>query len=101
MISYAASRTLFNFLEFCSAAVIAVGILFSLGGFAVVGTLPGTLSNAPILGVFPGVLLSLAGLYSLALVQTARAGVDSAEYSQQTLQVARDQLELTRQMLER
>ena len=52
-----------------------------------------------LLAMFPGFAVSFIGFLGLALVQIGRAGVDSAEYSQQTLKVARDQLEVSRQAL--
>ena len=42
----------------------------------------------------------MLGFYGLALVQMGRAGVDSAEYSQQSLEVARQQLEVSREVLD-
>lgn len=101
MRSYAAARELFSFLGFCSWVVIIFGVLVAIGGFAAATS--GMIRNPSILhgvlGALPGGTLSLLGSYGLALVQMGRAGVDSAEYGQQALQVARDQLEVSRQML--
>jgi len=52
-----------------------------------------------LLAFLPGGAVSLVGLYGLAMVQMARAGVDSAEYGQQALHVSRQQLEVSRQAL--
>jgi len=44
-------------------------------------------------------VISLLGLIFVAIVQTARASVDTAEYTQQMLKIARDQLEVSQQAL--
>ncbi len=53
-----------------------------------------------LLGAAPGIILAMLGFFGLALVQMGRANVDSAEYGQQALQVARDQLDVSRQSLQ-
>lgn len=47
----------------------------------------------------PGVNIGITGFLLLAFVQIGRAGVDTAEYSQQMLQISREQLEVSRQGL--
>ncbi|WP_299829317.1 hypothetical protein [uncultured Roseobacter sp.] len=101
MRSYEAARGLFSFLGFCSWVVIAVGVIAALGGLSAVSMAS---RNAGIMqaliGTAPGIIMAVAGLYGLALVQMGRAGVDSAEYSQQSLAVARQQLEVSQQALQ-
>lgn len=94
MQSYQAARGLFGFLGFCSWIVIIVGGLAAFGGFA---TAASTVRNASmltsLLWTVPGLLLAVVGLYGLAVVQMGRAGVDTAEYTQQMLKVSRDHFE--------
>lgn len=94
MQSYEAARGLFKFLGVCSWGVIGIGAIAALTGLGAGGGVQATI------GLAVGALVAVAGFYGLALVQMARAGVDSAEYAQQALKVSRDQLELTRQALE-
>ena len=47
----------------------------------------------------PGIVIFLVGFVSLSLSQIGRAGVDTAEYSQQMLQLSRDQLNVSQQTL--
>lgn len=44
---------------------------------------------------------SMVGLFMVGSVQNWRAGVDSAEYGQQALRIAREQLEISKQSLKR
>ena len=47
----------------------------------------------------PGVLAVIFGLVMLVMAQMGRAGVDTAEYSQQMLQASRDHMEVSRQLV--
>ena len=98
MRSYAAARKLFNILEFLSWIVIVLGLIVAFGG-ATAGANFGMAAGGlqAIIASLPGVALSLAGLYGLILVQISRASVDSAEYAQQSLKIAREQLEISRE----
>ena len=102
MRSYEAARGLFSFLGFMSWAVIIVGTLLAFSGGTIGGTGFGQNSGGltALLGAAPGIILAMLGFYGLALVQMGRAGVDSAEYSQQSLEVARQQLEVSREVLD-
>lgn len=100
MQSYQAARTTFNLLGFVSWLVIIFGLIVSFGGATAVssssfGRNLGAMDA--ILAAMPGVGIALSGLIGLALVQMGRAGVDSAEYSQQSLEISRKQLELAQQ----
>jgi len=101
MRSYEAARGLFSFLAICSWAIIIVGGIVALVTGATIGSSFGGSPNAMalIFAFMPGAGISLVGLYGLAMVQMARAGVDSAEYGQQALGVARQQLEVSREAL--
>lgn len=102
MRSYEAARGLFSFLGFMSWAVIIIGALLAFSGGTIGGTGFGRNSGGmtALLGAAPGIILAMLGFYGLALVQMGRAGVDSAEYSQQSLEVARQQLEVSREVLD-
>ncbi|WP_424991371.1 hypothetical protein [Fluviibacterium sp. S390] len=102
MRSYETARSLFSFLGFCSWVVIVIGAGAAFMGGAAVGAT--SFNNTPnimqiALAAAPGVAILLLGLFGLALVQMGRAGVDSAEYGQQMLSVARNQLDISQQML--
>lgn len=101
MRSYEAARGLFSFLAVCSWGIIIVGGIVALAaGAALSSGLGGNPSVVKLLVAFmPGAGISFVGLYGLALVQMARAGVDNAEYGQQALGVARQQLEVSQQAL--
>lgn len=103
MRSYEAARSVFALLEFLAWGLIIIGAIIALlGGFGASemsrwgGQSPGL---AFVMGIIPGLALALGGFLSLALAQIGRAGVDTAEYSQQMLQLSRDQLEVSRQSL--
>ena len=59
----------------------------------------GASGMATLTGLLPGLAISFAGFIGLALVQIGRAAVDTAEYTQQMLQIARDQLQVSKQGL--
>jgi hypothetical protein len=101
MRSYEAARGLFSFLEVCSWGIIVIGgIVAVAAGAALSSGFGGNPSaRALIFALMPGAGISLVGLYGLAMVQMARAGVDNAEYGQQALGVARQQLEVSREAL--
>ena len=52
-----------------------------------------------IFAAMPGIVIGIISLFGVALTQNGRATVDSAEYGQQMLKVARDQLEVSKQSL--
>ena len=54
---------------------------------------------AGLAGLVPGLAVALLGFVLLAIVQMGRAAVDTAEYTQQMLKIARDQLEVSQQGL--
>lgn len=103
MRSYEAARSLFSFLAFCAWCVIILGAGVALIGAAAVGdsgSFGRNLSGlAVVTSLLPGFGISLVGLLGLALVQMGRATVDTAEYTQQMLKIARDQLEVSRRGL--
>lgn len=101
MRSYEAARNLFSFLAFCAWAVIVIGVLIAFIGASAAQGFGGRQTGIQFaIGAMPGLLISLGGLLGLALVQMGRSTVDSAEYTQQLLHNSREQLELSRQLLE-
>jgi len=97
MRSYEAARTLFSFLAFCAWSVVAIGVLVALIGAGGGSRFGG--AGAGLLAMVPGIGIGIAGLLLLAFVQMGRAGVDTAEYTQQMLKISRDQLDVSKQSL--
>jgi hypothetical protein len=102
--SYETARKLFSFLEFTCWCVVGLGALIVLLGFSQAP------SNSRQFGIQPsflmaygtsvlGLFVAFNGVIGAATVQFFRAGVDTAEYAQQQLSVARKQLEISRQGL--
>jgi len=103
MKSYSAARGMFGFLEFLSWFGIIIGAIIALvaaGGVSQVRGFGNTSGvGMMMLAAAPGIGMALSGFFGLVFVQIGRAGVDTAEYSQQMLKVARDQLAVSNQML--
>jgi len=97
MRSYEAARSLFSILGSLSWAVIGVGGVAALIGAGSAMKYGGL--GAGFLGMMPGISIAVYGFVLLAFVQIGRAVVDTAEYTQQMLKIARDQLEVSRQSL--
>ncbi len=97
--SYDVARKTFSFLEFVGWSVVVVGII---AGFVLAESAGRYASEGQkVLLFLMGASGSLLGLFMVGAVQNWRAGVDSAEYSQQALKVAREQLEISKQSLKR
>lgn len=104
--SYEAARKIFSVLEFISWAVCIIGAITFVIGL----TRLGSVSTDPFRGgpspisvyglIFSGIFMGFSGLLGAAMAQFYRAGVDTAEYTQQMLKVNRNQLEVSRQALE-
>ena len=104
MRSYEAARAYFSFLSFIAWCVIIAGIFVALAAFAAIGQstrgFGGPASGiAYFAAMVPGAGISFLGFLGLVLVQIGRARVDSAEYAQQSLKIAREQLEISKQGL--
>lgn len=95
MRSYETARSSFGILEFFAKALILVGLL------AVIPALLALERQGAIalIGAVPGVAIVAMGFFGQAYAQTSRATVDSAEYAQQSLGLARDQFEISKQLL--
>ncbi|WP_415404116.1 hypothetical protein [Tateyamaria sp. SN3-11] len=101
MRSYEAARGLYSFMEFFSKSVIGLGVLCVIGAlFMSTSDAGGNIGIIAVIAVIAvGLTVGMGGLFGLIMAQLGRASVDSAEYAQQSLQVAREQLELSRQAL--
>lgn len=95
---YAASRSVFSFVEIISwiavigGAVLAI-VAFSLARQAGFG---GQNNAAGMLAAMPGIAIAFIALLAVVFVQVGRAGVDTAEMTGKMLKISREQLELTR-----
>jgi uncharacterized membrane protein len=100
MRSYHAARAVFSLFSALAWIMILIGIVAVFGGFSA-----GRQINPynPDLGValvaVPGALVSIFGFVMLVLAQMGRAGVDTAEYSQQMLKASRDHMEVSQQLV--
>ncbi|MCK0138925.1 hypothetical protein [Aliiroseovarius sp. F47248L] len=97
--SYDVARKTFSFLEFIGWSVVVLGIFVGLILASSAGRYAG--DGQKFLLFLTGASGSLIGLFLVGAVQNWRAGVDSAEYGQQALKVAREQLEISKQSLKR
>lgn len=100
MRSYEAARGLFSLLSFLSWIMIVGGVFLTLLGLAEghkLNTYQPEVST--VIAMVPGVLLCIIGFGMLVMSQVGRASVDTAEYSQQMLQLSRESLEVSKQSL--
>lgn len=97
MQSYSAARSLFTFLAAIAWCAILGGALLAFMA-AIFLSQFNTSFPALISGTLPGIVIALFGFLVLVQVQMGRASVDSAEFGQQALQVARDQLAFAKQV---
>lgn len=100
MRSYDAARSLFSFISIVAWVCIVGGALAGLiGGNAASRMSYRGDGMAFLMGMLPGVVIVIVGFLTLAMAQIGRAGVDTAEYTQQMLQLSRDHLNVSRQTL--
>ena len=97
MRSYETARSLFSFLAFCAWSTVGVGVIAAFVGAGSVSRYGD--SGAAFLAMMPGIGISLIALFQVAVIQNARATVDTAEYTQQMLKISRDQLQVSEQAL--
>lgn len=97
MKSYETARKIGSFLEFIGWIIVIMGIIAGLAMANNAG--PYVSTDRKILTFVSGLSISLVGIICIGLVQHWRASVDTAELTQQILKVARDQLEVSRQLL--
>lgn len=104
MRSYEAARGYFSVMAFFAWCVIALGTVAVLIGLGAAGQMGrgfgmGPSPAAVIATIIPGAALAFAGFLGLVFCQMGRAGVDTAEYAQQSLKIARESLEISKQSL--
>jgi hypothetical protein len=100
MRSYHAARAVFSLFSTLAWILILGGVILAVIGFARGPSIsPYNPDLASTLAAIPGVLLSIFGFVMLVLAQTGRAGVDTAEYSQQMLKASRDHMEVSQQLV--
>jgi hypothetical protein len=104
MRSYEAARRYFGILEFFAWCLVLIGGFVVIAAIVAMAEANQQFGGPPTFMIFvatglPGAGVAFAGLLGLVFAQTGRAGVDSAEYGQQSLKIARDQLELSKQAL--
>lgn len=95
--SYSAARSIFSFMEFMGWIVVVVGLFLGMALSNSVGRYASDIQHILMFAI--GGSGSLVGLFFVGAVQSWRAGVDAAEYSQQALNVARLQLDVSEQSL--
>jgi len=97
MRSYEAARRYFSIMGFGSWSVIIIGVLVALVSAGGVSQYAG--GGVGLLAMLPGFGIVIVGFLLLVFVQIGRANVDTAEYTQQMLKIARDQLDVSKQSL--
>jgi hypothetical protein len=100
MRSYEAARGLFTLIAGVAWLMIIGGVILVFVGLEGANDRGRYVSEiALIMAAAPGVAVTLVGALTLAMTQMGRATVDTAEYSQQMLQLSRENLEVSRQSL--
>lgn len=95
--SYAVARKIFSILEFIFWCFVVLGLVT---GLVMVESAGRYVSEGQKFLLFLwGASGSIVGLFLVGVVQYFRASVDGAEYAQQGLKIARDQLDVSRQLL--
>lgn len=95
MRDYSTARGLFGFMGFIGWAAIIVGLIVAMiggAGGSSFGREVGPL--AAVLAAMPGLMLALSGFLIVAFVEIGRAGIDTAENTQEALAVGREQLQI-------
>lgn len=89
--SYGVAKALFTFIEVVGFCAAGAGAIFAILSAIKAGEMFGRSSGMAILmASVPFLVLAAAGLIAMALVQSARANVDTAEMTQELLRLARE-----------
>lgn len=100
MRSYEAARGLFSFISAVAWFLIAIGVILAILGFSEGWRInPRNPDVSRLIASVPGIFVGIIGFVTLAMSQMGRASVDTAEYSQQMLQLSRESLDVSRQSL--
>lgn len=97
MKSYDAARKAHDSREFWARVIIGIGLIGTVLGIGLGREFGGIPMAA--LGALPGIVLYMQGTSALVSAQNGRAMVDTAEHTQLSLKVARDQLEISKELL--
>lgn len=98
MRSYNAARRQFDGMELLAKLIMLFGAVIAATAAYGVSEFSGQNIIATAMAALPGLGIAAVGLFVQVHAQTSRAAVDSAEYAQQALKVARDQFELSKEM---
>lgn len=94
--NYGTARSVLGFLEILSWLGLGVGILLSI---IIVGSATRGFGAAGLVSIIPAIVICIGSLIGIAIVQMAKAGVDTADYTYQGLAIARQQLEISKRAL--
>ncbi|MEM6465277.1 MAG: hypothetical protein AAF679_02055 [Pseudomonadota bacterium] len=101
MRSYEAARSAFSFAGGMAWTLTTIGLLIIVLGVFAASQATGPMAGLPlvVLAAAPGIIIAGTGYFFQIVIQSSRTSVDCAEYAQQALQVARDQLAINQEML--
>ena len=94
MQTYTTARTVFGVLSIAAWAAVIAGAIWSIASLGIGGA---NGRGGMLLGVtaaVPGLMVVFYGLVALVLVQTGRAGVDTAKSTHEMLEIAKKQLRM-------
>lgn len=98
--SYKAGRSVCSWLEFVGWAIVILGGILTVVGFASGGIMGMASSNfgrgdipfiVRMVSMIPGVLMAAGGLMSIMLAQHTKATIDTAEMTREMLKIAKNQ----------
>lgn len=93
MRDYTTARSLFGLLQFIGWSVVVIGAIVALVGLTGAASMRNSIGGLLALtAITPGLSLALAGLLLVAFVEIGRAGIDTAQNTQEILTVAKEQL---------
>lgn len=101
---YVFGRMVLGFLGLVSIGLIVVGVILAVGGLGV-GTGLTARGGFPVaaptglMGAVPGIAIALVGVVLLAMVEHFTANFDTASNSKKLVQIAEEQLRVSRQAL--
>lgn len=95
--SYATARSIYSFIGYVGWVMMGLGlVVFVVGSSISDPFLSEILQPASFVA---GLIISMLGLFAVGASQAWRAGVDTAEFTQQILKTSRDQLRVSQQAL--
>ena len=94
--NYRAARSVFGIAEFVLWCGFGLGIILAI---VAAGAASNGFGSPGILAAAPGLAFSILCFIGMVIVQIGKAGVDSADFAYQSLAIARQQLEISKQAL--